>query len=149
MKNFLFLFSCFLFLPFLSSAQNNTPTLTYEQMRRLKFNVQILIPLEKQVLPFRDKVALRFEELGMIYNPTFPETTNKVYAANFRRIDRQFDFIGKSISTFRATVFIREQGIFYGVWNDGNCVSLIEYKVIRVGDKLEVTGNVYACLIAS
>jgi len=151
----IFLFLGFLFLPVLCSAQQQNPTLTYGEMRRLKFTAGDQIPVKKQVIPYRAKVAVHFPELGELYNPNFPETRTQIYVANFFNqhgngvIKGPFSYIGKSISTNRATVFIQKEGTHYGTWNDGKCVSLIEYKVTRVGENLEITGMVYVCFVTS
>ena len=144
-----FLFCGCLLLPVLSSAQQKVPSLTPATITYLKENAAIVFPIDKQTLPFRDKVMLRFPELGTIYNPTFPETRNRVSVTNFRKAGANFIYIGKSTSTFRSTVFIRNTGTFYGVWHDGKCTSLIKYEVTRVGEQLEVTGKVYSCLVTA
>ena len=144
-----------LFLTSQAIQAQNTPTLTYEQMRRMKFTSSKTMPIKKQVVPYQEKVAIRFPELGKIYNPNFPATRNKVAVANFYDANQviskntSFTYIGKSLSTNRATVFIQNEGTYYSVWYDGKCKSLIQYKVARVGDNLEITGQVYACVPAS
>ena len=149
MKNLTFLFCGLLLLPLLSVAQKSHPTLTLANITQLKNEAQIIIPVDKQILPFRDKVMVRFPELGAIYNPAFPETRHPVQVANFHQAKGGYTYLGKSVSTLRSTVFLRNQGTHYGVWNDGKCPSLIEYEVERVGEHLEITGKVYSCFYGS
>lgn len=144
----LFLGSCFWVLPLLSLAQNKVPTITLEQINYLKANAALVLPV-KQSVPYREKVVVHFKELGTIYNPTFPETRKRVSVGNFRQEGTHYEYIGKSLSTNRSTVFIRNTGTFYGTWNDGHCCSLIEYEVTRVGEQLQITGKVYSCLVES
>lgn len=144
---FPFLFFSFLLLPILSSAQEKAPILTLKMIQQLKESSGTVFPIKKQILPFKDKVMVRFPELGTIYNPTFPKTRHRITVANFRKEGTNYTYIGKSLSTFRASLFLRNEGIFYGVWQGGNCCSLIEYEVNRVGANFEITGKVYSCLI--
>lgn len=145
----LFLLYGFLLLPVFGLAQTKVPVLTQRTITYLKDNAALVFPIDQQTLPFRAKVMIRFPELGTIYNPTFPETRERVGVANFRKTETGFTYIGQSTSTFRATVFLRNTGTFYGVWNDGKCASLIEYEVTRVGEQLKVKGKVYSCLVTS
>jgi len=85
MNNLAFLFYCFLLLPVGSFAQHKIPVLEQCTITQLKANSQIIIPVKKQVIPFREKIFVRFEELGEIYNPTFPETRHKISVYNFQQ----------------------------------------------------------------
>lgn len=138
-------------LPVGSSAQKDKlPTLDHCTITDLKANSQIIIPVKKQVIPFQEKVVVRFEELGKIYNPSFPATRHKISVYNFQQQKGiGFLYLSKSLSTYRSTVVIRATGTHYGVWTDGKCDSLIEYEVTRVGENLEITGNVYSCFYGS
>jgi len=149
MNNLAFLFYCFLLLPVGSFAQHKIPVLEQCTITQLKANSQIIIPVKKQVIPFREKIFVRFEELGEIYNPTFPETRHKISVYNFQQQGAGFLYLSKSLSTYRSSVMIYDTGLHYGVWTDGKCDSLMEYEVTRVGENLEITGKVYSCFYGS
>lgn len=141
-------FYCLLFvLPNFGWAQQQQPTLTLEAVEAIKQKSATVITLNPQKLPFREKQVLRFAELGSIYNPNFPNTRHRVLCHNFQTNGTIFEYINKSVSTHRATIFLHNRtGKFTSAWYGENCVSLVEYQVVKKGDFLEVTGKVYTCL---
>lgn len=143
-RNSGFLFFCFLVLPLLVSAQQ--PTLTLEQINDFKKNHNSVTDIEPQRIKISDSYFLRFPELGKIYNPMFPQTRKKIRCDNYQLNDSKLEGIGFSMSTNRASVKLKGRvGTFYGTWRGENCSSLIEYKVTRNGDYLEVSGKIYKC----
>lgn len=143
-QNFTILWSVFfLGLSFTSFSQES---LSLETIADFKENYHSVSPIATQIIPYKDSYQIRFPELKNIYNPTFPNTRNRVKVENYWIQEKQLTDIGFSISTFRASVRLKGRtGQFYSIWKGESCSSLLEYTVKRVGDNLEVTGKVYKC----
>lgn len=89
---------------------------------------------------------IRFNELGEIYNPTFPNTREKVYVRTYQEEGEELQYIGYSISTFRATVSQKGRvGQFYTIMQGPNCQSMIAYQAKKEGAYLVITGKLYKC----
>lgn len=147
MNRTLFFLFCCLFVPFIGMAQSaQPPTLTLANIQQFKQHYQQVLEIEPQEISYKDGYFLRFEELGKIYNPTFPKTRNKVSTHSFWQQATKLGYIGRSISTYRATVQLKGRvGQFYGIWETATCNSLIEYEVTKQGETLHVTGKIYQC----
>lgn len=120
--------------------------LSPDMVKDFKANYHSKVAIEPQRILYADAYFLRFPELGKIYNPLFPKTRNKVHCSTFQQQGNALEYIGYSVSTFRATVQLKGRvGTFYAVWRGESCSSLIEYQVTRDGEYLDITGTIYKC----
>lgn len=144
-------FFCCLFGPFIGQAQSAPqPSLTLARIQQFKQDYQQVLDLGPQEISSKAAYFVRFEELGKIYNPTFPATRHQVRTHSFWQQANQLIYIGKSISTYRATVQLKGRvGQFYSVWEGANCNSLLEYQVQQQGETLYITGKIYQCFTAT
>ena len=138
-----FCFCCLVFLPVLSSAQED---LNLESIKSFKSSCQNITNIQTQKIHFQKAGFLRFTELGEIYNPNFPKTRNMIKCSNYQMEDSKLCYLGYSYSTFRATIPINGRvGTFYSIWKGEIGITLLEYVIKKNGDYLEVTGKLYKC----
>lgn len=141
MNKFYFSFIWFLLLPILSSAQPKSINLN--DIELMHSNCLIEKPIQPKEIP-KDSWVIRFDELGEIYNPTFPNTRNKVYTSTYRKEGNEILYFSKSMSTQRATIYM-ESGVgrYYLLMNGDKGFSMIRYDVEEIGTNYKVTGMLY------
>lgn len=129
--------------PNMSIAQAHPTIATIQSFQQNYSSKKAIAPLK---VLYKESHFIRFNELGAIYNPTFPNTRDKVYVRTYQQEGDDLFYIGYSISTFRATVLQKGRvGKFYTIMQGPNCNSMIAYQAKKEGAYLIITGMLYKC----
>jgi len=122
---------------------------TMESIHHIQKHCNSKKPITAKSILYKESYHLRFNELGEVYNPTFPKTRNKVSVRTYQASGKVLEEISYSISTHRATVLQKGRvGVFYLIMRGKKCNSMIAYEAKKEGDYLVVTGELYKCFSA-